>query len=735
MKTHIKKILHYGYKLCTLPPRESMHKIKIKLQSKLKEWQKARAEKQENINTPLQPMPATIGDPLCSVDTIQYKEAVNTTAKLCSLWCAHRFDLLGSGWVCWDGNSPPVGVNGHIYTTAHTNALTHLPSAHKAETLRLRSLITQKDYAFIDWQRDVKSGFRFDEGHWAKQQPVGKHMGADIKIPWEIGRLQHLPQMAFTALASNDHTANMLAHEFRNQVLDFAAANPPRLGAQWACTMDVAIRAANMALAYTLFRQKEELEAIDMHFKREMGQILRRHGHYIAHNLEWWSVLTSNHYLSNVCGLAFVAASLEATSETDAWLAFAADQLNSEIDKQFYDDGVNFEGSTFYHRLSLEMALSAAALLSGLPLHRLERLQNISKKYLPEDPLLSTNWPQRLTSAIHKKSGTYLLEEHVWKKLHHAALFTAQMRKPDGSSPQLGDNDSGRFFRLTVEGHWISSLEAEQAYSNLQGYTQAIASYAQSNEPFFDENMLDHRGVIGMSAGLFKDPLLHEQGFALEASLIQSLHKNAPIPQFEKPTFAPRFCEAPVHSAPMHEEQYILYTAKQDIDLTENGAWLHYPDANIHIYRSKYVYALFNAGSNGQNGNGGHAHNDRLGIELTVCGQDIIKDSGTGLYTPHPTMRNAYRSTAAHFAPCPKGEEQNNFEKDGLFWMPDETKAGVLHTSAHEIKACLRLKTGLVIRRFSILPTSIIAVDTCTWQESVAFSTESFSPGYGKIER
>ena len=42
--------------------------------------------------------------------------------------------------------------------------------------------------------------------------------------------------------------------EFRNQILDFIASNPPRFGTNWFSTMDVGIRVSNWLVAYDLFK-------------------------------------------------------------------------------------------------------------------------------------------------------------------------------------------------------------------------------------------------------------------------------------------------------------------------------------------------------------------------------------------------------------------------------------------------------------------------------------------------
>jgi uncharacterized heparinase superfamily protein len=49
----------------------------------------------------------------------------------------------------------------------------------------------------------------------------------------------------------------------------------------------------------------------------------------------------------------------------------------------------------------------------------------------------------------------------------------------------------------------------------------------------------------------------------------------------------------------------------------------------------------------GQNGNGGHAHNDLSSYELSY-GAPVVVDSGTYLYTADPAARDVFRSSRAH---------------------------------------------------------------------------------------
>jgi hypothetical protein len=113
-------------------------------------------------------------------------------------------------------------------------------------------------------------------------------------------------------------------------------------------------------------------------------------------------------------------------------------------------------------------------------------------------------------------------------------------------------------------------------------------------------------------------------------------------------------------------------------DLCERIKLYAYPDFGLYIYRSKRLYLSIRCGAIGQNGNGGHAHNDQLSIELNVDGVDWIADPGTYLYTPLPKRRNDYRSVKAHFAPQVEGIEPSRLDL-GLFSLGGKTRARCLY--------------------------------------------------------
>ena len=53
----------------------------------------------------------------------------------------------------------------------------------------------------------------------------------------------------------------------------------------------------------------------------------------------------------------------------------------------------------------------------------------------------------------------------------------------------------------------------------------------------------------------------------------------------------------------------------------------------------------------------GHAHDDNLGLELILDGQQRVTDPGSAIYTADRDKRALYRSAVSHFVPRPKGVE------------------------------------------------------------------------------
>lgn len=97
------------------------------------------------------------------------------------------------------------------------------------------------------------------------------------------------------------------------------------------------------------------------------------------------------------------------------------------------------------------------------------------------------------------------------------------------------------------------------------------------------------------------------------------------------------------------------------------------PHGGIAVLRGEPLSVLFIATANGQDGNGGHAHNDKLGIELWHGAEVVVADPGMATYTRAPAVRDGFRATMSHATVAVDGLEQNPMP--ALFRLPDLSRA------------------------------------------------------------
>jgi len=688
-------------------------------------------------------------------------------AALAQYYLDHRFDLLGSGWVQVKHGMHCRGLEGYHYdmgsqvqSDSEGNWLNgQINSANLAESERIWRLV-DRGYIPIDWHLDFKSGYRWLETTWYRDIPYGHKLGVDVKVPWELARMQHLPQLAWAYALATEEQLNfaslpMYSREFRNQVLDFIANNPPRFGVNWHCTMDVGIRIANWLVAYDLFRAYGA--EFDAEFEVEFSRSVYQHGCHIISNLEWYPELRSNHYLANIVGLLFVAAYLPRTPKIDVWLTFAVQELIAEVEYQFYPDGANFEASTSYHRLSAEMVVYGTALVLGLSPDKQVALKEYNHHLHKVRPKLK---PAPL--EFYSLAGCdRLVPFPSWyiERLEKMAEFTMHITKPNGHIPQIGDNDSGRFLKLQPIYHQMTVAQAKARYANLDGYTDLL-----DETIYWDEDFLDHRHIVATINGLFeRDDLAAFTGAGWrETDLIRCLARGTALPSYLQLGQRPAAelvgigteedwerLSAKFDSLPQAQgkQRQILEIPIPDGSQCKDLKLYAYPHFGVYLYRSHRLYLAVRCGAIGQKGNGGHAHNDQLSLELSVDGEDWIRDPGSYLYTPLPQRRNQYRSVKAHFATqIAQIQEQANLEL-GLFTLGDAADGECLYFGNGKFGGilelpCYKLACFISIENFfirlvhlclfpvdgeyqALVPTSYI----CNTNKSIKFST-----GYGRRE-
>ena len=704
-------------KAFTIPPHIFIKKVYRVLLRKIKHIVKKRKDFMFStyVNKPI----STIKYSYIFLSQLEHIENTDLQ-KIVKLYLQHRFDLLGSGWVKNNYKNTAFGVEGNLYRKNKTFDIDKLVTKPNRQYSHKIYTLVEKKYEPIDWQKDFKSGFRWSAKEWYLHQR-NSLLGVDIKVPWELGRLQHLPQMAVSCASQYDEA---LMKEFKNQILDFIALNPPRFGVQWTCTMDVGIRATNMLIAYDIFKQLDKSGILDDKFDKIFSQSIYEHGVHIVNNLEYGENLTSNHYLSDIVGLLFVATYLECDDEVDTWLGFAVQEVINEMRKQFYEDGSNFEASTSYHRLSAELMVYVVALILGLGERKCKALQNYKANKWKMQPKLKPYSEQEYKI----KDDKVVLPEWFVARLYKAGKFTKDITKPTGEIPQFGDNDSGRFVRLSPNGEWLTKEQAIATYKNLANYTQEEAYY-------WDENILNHQTLLSAMHGLFESDEF-KTDFEIEQSIIASLakHRKLKVPNINEKIN--KYNTNGFDNLEFSTKKIFDATTKNGKTLLDNLEFISYPNTGVYLFKSDRLYLAVYAGSNGQKGNGGHAHNDKLSFELAIDGKDIVVDAGTYLYTPLPNRRNQFRSTKVHNTLIINGEEQNEWlsGRYGLFSMKNQSKCYLLDFGDVYLDVAVEYRGMKQRRKFMLKKDKIIIENSSNKQFSENYNDfKLYSNGYGKL--
>lgn len=429
----------------------------------------------------------------------------------------------------------------------------------------------------IDWHQDFKTGYRWNSDTYYRdiKIPYGK---ADIKVPWELSRFYHAAVLGQAYQLTNNEK---YAREFVSQVSGWINENNPKFGVNWNCTMDIAIRVCNWILGYAYFQDSPSLTD---EFVVKFLKSLYQHGLHIRENLEYSETFNSNHYLSNIAGMVYLGTLFPEFKESAEWRTFGIRELKNEMMKQVYPDGCDFEASTCYHRLVLELFFYST----------LVAITN-------DGDFTGTNY-QAVTDKLFGREYRERLSG-----MFEAMLF---LLKPNGAMPQIGDNDSGRLHVFTAR------------------------------------HILDMRYLLCLGAIFFKEPKFKVREFW--------------------------FCEEALWV--FGSKGLATWQALEERTLAVIGSHA-FPDAGWFVMRNERDYIVISCGPNGQKGNGGHAHNDKLSFELCMDGKDIFVDPGTYLYTPEPEMRNLFRSTSYHNTVVVNGMEQNSYDNGFLFMLRDESKA------------------------------------------------------------
>lgn len=556
----------------------------------------------------------------------------------------HEFDLLGSGW---------ISVNKEINAATIENTINR---SNRAYSSYLSNQI-EPSYSRIEWHSDHLSKHKWSQRAHSRSIKIRHSLGVDVKWPWELSRMQHLPYLVWAYVIADKYPHKFLrkqeyVKEFENEILDFISSNPPRFGVNWICAMDCAIRVINWLVSYDLFKSS------GWSFREEFSEVLLRsvvdHRQHIIDNLEWKKNKRNNHYLADLVGLLFCDAYIKSNDYYNHFISIAK-EIMDEVIVQFDEFGICYEGSTAYHCLSTEFLIYSLALMRSL-----------SEK-----------------SGFEKESSKPLLPRYISlleNTLSKSRKFIKSIMRQDGTIPQIGDNDNGRLLKPKL--------------------VKTTFRYNQETE-----NHLDKNYIIDLIDGILESREEQHGILPFHSMFIKKLYN---------PNNLNTSCERSYENVEVKDESraYKMYRkpslkgfqllGKREIIIPiphmEVSRVVSHPSFGLYIIRTKNIYLGIRCGGINVDAPMGHFHDDQLSIILQVDSHNVIDDPGTYQYTRSLEGRNKYRSARSHFTVTVNGSEHSDLAN--VFGDRNVPIAFCTIFSEKLFFGWMKLKDDLVVTRY-----------------------------------
>jgi hypothetical protein len=286
--------------------------------------------------------------------------------------------------------------------------------------------------ARVDWHTDFKTGESWPPAFMRDINYANLGHPSDVKIPWELSRLQWLMPAGQAYLLTGDER---YALAVRAVIEDWMASNPYAHSVNWTCTMEVAMRILSWTWFFHVFCRSRAWS--DATFQSQFLRTLYLHGEFTERYLER-SDINGNHFTADASALVFVGLFFGQGSAPCRWSASGWRHLCEELPRQVFSDGVDFEVSLAYHRLVLELFFLA---------------------------------------ALYREACGLTVPDAYRGRVIAMARFIQAYSRLDGSSPYVGDADDARslpFGGQPIEDHrYLAGLVG--AHWNVPELTRAFS--------------------------------------------------------------------------------------------------------------------------------------------------------------------------------------------------------------------------------------------------------------------
>jgi hypothetical protein len=254
----------------------------------------------------------------------------------------------------------------------------------------------------IDWHLEPTSGKRTPLIHWSQLNYLDANIAGDKKITWEFNRHQYFVTLGRAYwLTGDEHYAEV----FVSHITSWMDQNPPKLGINWASSLEVAFRSISWLWALQFFKESPSLSSAEL--VRIWKFLYLNASHLETYLSTYFSPNT--HLTGEALGLFYIGLLLPEFKDAERWRELGLEILAAQLPRHVKDDGVYFEQSSYYHRYTTDFYIHLAVLL-------------------------------RVNAMPHPLE----LESKLELLLDHLMHIT----RPDGTSPFFGDDDGGRLVML-----------------------------------------------------------------------------------------------------------------------------------------------------------------------------------------------------------------------------------------------------------------------------------------------
>ena len=256
----------------------------------------------------------------------------------------------------------------------------------------------------VHWHFEPGSGKYLPLVHWSQLDYLDPELAGDKKIVWELNRHQYFATLGQAYWLTRDE---QYVRTFTAHLESWMDANPPKLGVNWASSLEVAFRSMSWLWAFYFFKSSPSLTTST--FNRALKFLYLSARHLESYLSTYFSPNT--HLTGEALGLFYLGTLLSEFREAKRWQELGSNILIEQLPIHVRPDGVYFEQSSYYHRYTTDFYLHFL-LLSR-----------------------SNNFP--LPAHV---------DEYLVLLLDHLMYIT----RPDGTTPLFGDDDGGRLAKLDV---------------------------------------------------------------------------------------------------------------------------------------------------------------------------------------------------------------------------------------------------------------------------------------------